>query len=95
MPEQPRKRQSAVALRYDAGREEAPRVVAKGQGAIADRIREVAAEAGIPIREDASLVEILVKLDLDALIPPELYRALAEVLAWAYRQDASYTRPRR
>lgn len=91
MPESSEKR--AVALRYQSDKEEAPRVIAKGRGLIADRIEELARDARVPVREDASLVEVLAKIDLDQLIPPELYQALAEVLAWAYRQDKDF-RPR-
>ena len=89
-PSEPRRerRRAAVALRYDAAREDAPRVVASGHGVLADRIVAAAEAAGIPLREDPSLVEVLAKIDLDALIPTELYQALAEVLAWAYREDA-------
>lgn len=82
-------------MRYDPGREDAPRVVAKGHGATADRILELAADAGVPIREDPSLVEVLVKIDLDAVVPVELYQALAQVLAWAYREDEKLRRKRR
>jgi flagellar biosynthesis protein len=82
------RRRAAVALRYDDAREHAPRVVASGRGATAEQIVAAAEAAGIPLREDPLLVEVLAKIDLDALIPAELYQALAEVLAWAYRQDA-------
>jgi flagellar biosynthesis protein len=88
LPESSEKR--AVALRYQGEKEEAPRVIAKGRGLIADKIEELARDAGVPVREDASLVEVLAKIDIDQLIPPELYQALAEVLAWAYRQDKDF-----
>lgn len=77
---QPRR---AAALRYD-GRD-APRVVATGRGRVADRILEAARAAGVPLREDPVLMEALATLELDQEIPPELYRAVAEALAWAYR----------
>jgi flagellar biosynthesis protein len=77
------RRKRAAALRYD-GRD-APRVVATGGGLVADRILEAAREAGVPLREDPVLMEALATLELDHDIPPELYRAVAEALAWAYR----------
>jgi flagellar biosynthesis protein len=73
----------ATALRYE-GRD-APRVVATGKGLVADRILEAARAAGIPLREDPVLLQALATLELEQEIPPELYRAVAEALAWAYR----------
>jgi len=78
-------RQIAVALRYLEKRDSAPRVVAKGRGAVAERILHLAAEHGIPVHHDTDLVEVLVRLDLEQVIPPELYRAVAEILAYLYR----------
>lgn len=77
----------AVALKYDPGQSEAPVVIAKGKGHLADRILESAKEHGIPIQEDAALVEVLSKLDLDQQIPPELYALVAEILSFIYRSD--------
>ncbi|NGQ93915.1 EscU/YscU/HrcU family type III secretion system export apparatus switch protein [Brevibacillus sp. SYP-B805] len=81
------KRKQAVALRYRAGAEEAPRVVAKGSGYVAETIIKQAKEHCIPIQEDPSLVEVLGKLDLNQQIPPELYQVVAEILAFVYRLD--------
>ncbi len=78
-------RKKAAALRYDRGRDSAPRLVAKGRGYLAEKIIEIAKERGIPIHEDRELVEILSTLDLYREIPPELYRAVAEILAYIYR----------
>ena len=78
-------RRKAIALRYDEDRDAAPRVVAKGAGLVADGIRALAKEHGIHVHEDADLVEVLAKLDLGATVPEELYRAVAEVLAFVYR----------
>lgn len=72
----------AVALRYE-GRG-APRVTAKGKGHTAERILELAREHDIPLREDPVLVELLAKVGLGDEIPPALYRAVAEVIAFAY-----------
>jgi flagellar biosynthesis protein len=79
-PERPTKR--ATALRYE-GRD-APKVVATGKGLVAEKILEAARAAGVPLREDPVLVQALATLELDQEIPPELYRAVAEALAWAY-----------
>ena len=78
-------RQRAVALRYDAAKEQAPRVVASGSGLIAARILEIAREQGVAVHEDADLVQTLAALDLGMEIPEPLYRAVAEVLAFVYR----------
>lgn len=87
----PRERRSrAVALRYDRREHPAPRVTAAGSGPVAERILEIARAEGIPLREDPDLVAALAALDLGAAIPPELYEVIAEVLAWAYRANASF-----
>ncbi len=77
----------AVALKYSPEKASAPIVVAKGQGHLAEEIVRRAKENGVPIQEDASLVEVLAKLDLEQEIPPELYRLVAEVLSFVYRAD--------
>ncbi|HVC48676.1 MAG TPA: EscU/YscU/HrcU family type III secretion system export apparatus switch protein [Burkholderiales bacterium] len=82
---------SAVALAYQE-EDLAPRVVAKGRGLLAEMIIERAREAGIYVHESPALVSLLMQIDLDAHIPPELYRAVAELLAWLYQleeKDAS------
>jgi flagellar biosynthesis protein len=79
-------RKQATALHYGGG-DSAPRVVASGRGVIADRILEIAAAAGVPIREDAALVNALQSLELGQEIPEDLFVAVAEALAWAYRLD--------
>jgi flagellar biosynthesis protein len=82
----PPDRKRATALHY-AGGHGAPKVVAAGQGLIAERILEIAAAAGVPIREDEALVNALASLDLGQEIPEDLFVAVAEALAWAYRLD--------
>ncbi|ADM69703.1 Flagellar biosynthetic protein FlhB [Paenibacillus polymyxa E681] len=77
----------AVALKYTPGESEAPIVVAKGSGRVADSILEKAKEHGVPVQEDAALVEVLSKLDLDEQIPAELYQLVAEVLTYIYQMD--------
>jgi flagellar biosynthesis protein len=75
----------AAALRYRKGEDEAPVVVAAGQGAVAERILEVAREHGVPIHRDPALAEVLSRMDIDEQIPPELYLVVAELLAFLYR----------
>jgi flagellar biosynthesis protein len=76
---------TAVALRYDALRDNAPRVTAKGHGYVAEEIIKLARQHKVPLRADPALVGTLATLDLGEHIPPELYRAVAEVLAFIYR----------
>ncbi len=83
--EQEMQRRKAIALRYDIGKDDAPKVVAKGAGAIAAKILEVAREHNVHVHEDPDLVALLANLDVNTPIPEELYRAVAEVLAFVYR----------
>lgn len=76
--------QKAVALKYDKAKDNAPKVTAKGRNAIAERIIEIAKENKVPIYSDQNLVEVLEALDVEFEIPPELYRAVAEVLVFVY-----------
>jgi flagellar biosynthesis protein len=77
----------AVALRYSSDKQQAPMVVAKGKGQVAENIMKKAKEFGIPLQEDASLVEVLSKLELNQEIPTELYQLVAEILSFIYRSD--------
>ena len=83
------KKAKAVALRYKDSSDTAPKVIAKGEGTIAEQIKEVAKESGVPLYEDDALVEILAQIELDREIPPELFKAVAEVLAWVYKTNNS------
>jgi flagellar biosynthesis protein len=74
----------AAALQYDAKKDRAPKITAKGRGLIAEKIIALAKQHDIPVKEDPHLVQILYRLDLDEEIPTELYRAVAEVLAFVY-----------
>jgi flagellar biosynthesis protein len=87
---------AAMAVRYELGREAAPRVVARGKGEMAERIIALAREHGIPIHEDPELVDALARLDVQDQIPPELYEVMAEVLTFIYRTNKKRTagRPR-
>ena len=87
MPERAGRPRRAAALRYEAGADQAPRVVASGRGVVADRIIAEARAAGVPVRDDAALAEALAGLDLGTQVPEPLYRAVAEALAWAYRLE--------
>lgn len=77
----------AVALKYLPGERQAPVVVAKGKGYVAEAILAKATEHGVRIQEDPSLVEVLSRLDIDQEIPPELYQLVAELLSFVYRTD--------
>ena len=81
-PPPPPRRRRAVGLKYSG--EGAPRVAAKGQGLVADRIVELAEANGVPVRHDPALVTALATLELGAEIGDELFVAVAECLAWAY-----------
>lgn len=81
------KRQIAVALSYDPGISDAPRVVASGQGPIAEQILAVAFANGVKVREDADLAEVLSAVDVDSVIPVEAFVAVAEILAYVYRAN--------
>jgi len=79
--------QKAAALKYDPEKDAAPKVIAKGRGIIAEKIIDVARKNNIPIQSDPGLVEILSKLDIDEQIPVELYKAVAEILAFIYQAN--------
>lgn len=80
-------RNAAVAISYD-DKDGAPRVVAKGYGQLADTIVRAAEENGLYVHESRELVGLLMQVDLDAHIPPQLYVAVAELLAWLYRLES-------
>ena len=78
---------SAVALAYTKT-DAAPRVVAKGRGVLAENIILRAQENGVYVHESPELVSLLMQIDLDQRIPPQLYVAVAELLAWIYRLES-------
>jgi flagellar biosynthesis protein len=78
---------SAIALTYSQT-DAAPRVVAKGRGAIAEQIILRAREHGVYVHESPELVSLLMQIDLDQRIPPQLYIAVSELLAWIYRLES-------
>ncbi|MDJ0668998.1 MAG: EscU/YscU/HrcU family type III secretion system export apparatus switch protein [Desulfobacterales bacterium] len=85
MNSHPKRSRRAVALRYDAEQDQAPRVVAKGRGYIAEQIIQAARAHDIPLVVDSEMSPLLEALELDAPIPPEFYLAIAEILAFVYR----------
>lgn len=79
-------RRRAAALSYKQG-QYAPVVVASGKGVVAEAIIACAREAGVYVHESPELVKLLMQVDCDQYIPPELYRAVAEVLVWLYAME--------
>jgi|SRR5450830_1822413 len=86
MTTQPKLNQQAVAIAYETG-DFAPKVVARGRGAVAEQIITRAKEHGVFVHESRELVALLMQVDLDDHIPPSLYIAVAEILAWLYRAE--------
>jgi len=85
-------RRSAAALAYDsAAGDGTPRVVAKGYGLVAEMIVQRAKEAGLYVHEAPEMVSLLMQVDLDAKIPPALYQAVAELLAWLHALETGKT----
>lgn len=87
----PDSQRAAAALAYREG-DGAPRVVAKGRGIIADNIIERARASGVYVHESRELLALLMQIDLDSRIPPQLYVAVAELLAWLHRLEESEKR---
>lgn len=83
----PPSKKVAAALRYEQGSDRAPRLVASGRGAIAERILDLARDAGIAIREDAALAQLLLQVPAGQEIPAEMYEVVAELLAAVYRAE--------
>ena len=87
MAEEKKKVKTAVALSYDPNEDGAPKVIASGKGAIAERIIEKAKESNVPIHEDDKLADTLSKLEIGDMIPPELYEVVAEILVFVDAMD--------
>ena len=79
--------QEAVAIRYDRDRENAPRVVAKGKGYVAEQLLAIARRHAVPVYQNQTVTQLLMAVELDREIPPELYQAGAKVLAYVSRMD--------
>lgn len=86
----PDEAKQATALRYDLRQSQAPEVVATGTGEIAQEIVRVAEENAIPVYKDPSLAKALGQLELGSIVPPELYKAVAEVLVFVYSLDQAH-----
>jgi flagellar biosynthesis protein len=86
------KRPMAAALHYDPVSSDPPEILATGSGMMAEEIVRVAKENGVPLYEDAGLVEALARLDCSTAIPRELYAVVAEVLAFVFRVDERHNK---
>lgn len=80
----------AVALQYEADKQEVPVIIASGRGEIAEKILAAAQQEKVPVYQDQSLVQVLTSLELGTAIPPELYQAVAQVIAFVWRMDQKY-----
>jgi flagellar biosynthesis protein len=78
-------KKKAAALNYEKGKGTAPRVVAKGEGIVAEKIVELAKKSGVPVLEEPQLVEFLMGIELGGEVPPELYEAVARIIAYVYK----------
>ena len=86
MQNQKPKRKQAIALEYNPS-EDAPKVIASGQGALAERIIEKAKESNVPLHRDDKLADTLSRLEIGEMIPPELYEVVAEILVFVDAMD--------
>lgn len=77
----------AVALGYEPEKDNAPKVLAKGQGLVAQKIIQIAIDEGIEIRKDADLLQILKAVDIDSEIPIEAFSAVAEIISYIYKEN--------
>ncbi len=93
-PAKPPRKLKAVALEYQADKDEAPRITATGKGTIAEQILSIAFANGVRVREDAPLVEILGTLEIDSIIPLEAFTAVAEILNYVYHVNKIYGKPK-
>ncbi len=80
----------AAAIKYVKEKDNAPRLVAKGQRKIAEKIIEIAKKENIPIEKDEELVEVLASLDIGEEIPPQLYEVVAKILAFIYSKNKKF-----
>jgi flagellar biosynthesis protein len=87
------KPKQAIALTYQKSNNNSPKVVAKGSGFMADRIMATAKQNSVPIYQNKTLASMLMAVELDREIPPELYQAVAEVLAYIYYVDKRMNKP--
>lgn len=81
----------AAALKYEEDGAVTPVVVASGRGEIAAKILDIAQREAVPVYEDASLVKLLASLEIGTEIPPELYQAVAQIIAFVWQIDKKYS----
>jgi len=81
------RKEFATALRYEPGKDNAPVVVAAGQGVKARQIKEIAEKAGVPVYQDQTLAKTLYDLGFGTEIPPNLYEAIAKILVFVAKLD--------
>lgn len=86
-PDPPDTRDVAVALHYDREKDNSPKIVASGSGALAERILEIAFLNGVKVRKDEDLAELLSALEIGNEIPVEAFTAIAEILSYVYRAN--------
>ncbi len=86
-------KKKAVALKYQPKIDDAPKIIAKGQGKVAEKIIEIAKEHQLHIHNDPDLIEVLSQLDINKEIPPDLYIVIAELLAFVYSLNRSESIP--
>jgi flagellar biosynthesis protein len=77
----------AIALKYERGKDKAPKVTAKGRGQVAEKILALARQHGVLIEKDTTLLDALYRLDINEEIPEDLYQVVAEILAFVYRMN--------
>ena len=87
----PYKVKSAISLQYQKEINSAPKITAKGEGWVAEKIIEIAQERNIPIRKDKDLLNLLSEIDVGREVPESLYKVLAELLAWVYQLNKNYS----
>lgn len=83
---------AAVALAYDPAKDQAPRILAAGQGELAEALLKLAEQNRVPILDEHPLAQALLKLEIGAYVPPELYGAVAEVLAFLWEMERAQSR---
>lgn len=86
----PYKVKSAISLQYQKEINSAPKITARGEGWVAEKIIEIAQERSIPIRKDKDLLNLLSEIDVGREVPESLYKVVAELLAWVYQLNKNY-----
>ena len=84
---QKRKSKKAAALKYDINQDNAPKIIAKGSGRLAEKIIKKAEAENIPLEKNQDIIDILLKLNIGQEIPPKLYQVIAEILSFIYQME--------